>query len=44
MKFAQNGTRNNGRLDYQRSDNEIRDKYEVMEWDYELDIESEIGC
>ena len=30
MKFAQSGTRNNGRLDYPKSDNVIWDKYEVM--------------
>ena len=36
MKFAQSGTRNNGKLDYPKSDNEILDKYEVMKWDYEV--------
>ena len=36
MKFAQSGTRNNGRLDNQKDDNEIWDKYEVMKWDYEV--------
>ena len=36
-KFAQSETRiNNWRSDYQRSDNEIWDKYEVIEWDYEV--------
>ena len=36
MKFAKSGTRYNGRLDYQRSDNGIWDKYEVMKLDYEV--------
>ena len=36
MKFAQSGTRINGRSDDPRSDNEILEKYEVIKWDYEV--------
>ena len=36
MKLSQNGTRNTGRSDHPKSDNEILNKYEVLECDYEV--------
>ena len=40
MKFVQSGTRNNGKSDYPRSDNEIWDKYEVTKWNsYEVNLQ-----
>ena len=40
MKLSQSGTRNTGRSDYPKSDNEILDKYEVTKWNtYEVNLQ-----
>ena len=40
MKLSQSGTRNTGRSDYPKSDNEILNKYEVTKWNtYEVNLQ-----